>query len=303
MEGRCQSNDLRQSDLDRDRRTLRWLRALAPLLERDGPLSDAQAAVWRRRLPALIAGGEMLRYGCGPAPERGAGEAAALLDRALAEARALQAELARASAADEAPAAAKEETLNGALAPAREMVSRSAARREVEALLDPPRESTGVPATLALTVPPGRVPGLRGFNLCFFLFLAFQTLVWFGGAVNGAALYAVVLYALILAPFWWWGGYLLQSLALALSPEQVAIVGRTALIRRPWPRTTRLELANSGSPSVCRECWFEINRQPVHCLTLLGADGRRVRFAVGRDASEHERLLREIQAHLSHQSS
>ena len=32
--------------------------------ERRGPLTEAQANAWRRRLPALIAGGELLRYQC-----------------------------------------------------------------------------------------------------------------------------------------------------------------------------------------------------------------------------------------------
>src|SRR5206468_12135187 len=38
-----------------------------------------------------------------------------------------------------------------------------------------------------------------------------------------------------------------------------------------------------------------INSSP---LTPVGADGRRTRFAVGRDPAEHERLIREIADHL-----
>jgi hypothetical protein len=92
---------------------------------------------------------------------------------------------------------------------------------------------------------------------------------------------------------------LIQALVLAVSPEQVSLAGRRVILRRPWPRAAEVELSADGAPVVRRECWFEIDRRPVHCLTLQAADGRRVRFAVGRDTDEHERLLREIEGYLA----
>src|SRR5438105_2891252 len=77
-----------------DDRVLRWLRVLEPLLGRRGPLAADEAEVWRRRLPALIARGELLRYRCGVDGGSSISEAAAnLLGVAIEEARCLQAEL------------------------------------------------------------------------------------------------------------------------------------------------------------------------------------------------------------------
>src|SRR5262249_31861588 len=117
-----------------------------------------------------------------------------VLTQALDEARAIQAELERtpraaASASWERHARwYRGEPLRAALEPARVMLCRSAARREIGVLLGPDLPSREPPAVLALAVPPGRVPGLRGFNLCFFAFLCFQTLVWGAGAVCGTDL-------------------------------------------------------------------------------------------------------------------
>lgn len=290
---------------DYDQRVLRWLSALRPLFDRKAPLSPAAAETWRRRLPALIASGEALRYRCAGGDNGLDRETADLLAQALAEARSVQMELDRAFR-EIALSGRTQDTrwyhgqpMSAAIEPARAMLCRSAARREIEALLRPEGASLELPATRTLAVAPGRVPGLRGFNLCFFAFLCFQTLVWGGGAVYGTDVASLLLYALILAPFWWWGAYLFQALALTMSPERLTLVGHSVRVRRPWPGMGDLELPDDGHCAVRRECWFEINRQPVHCLTLHGADGRRVRFAVGRPADEHERLMREIEAHLA----
>src|SRR5437879_5251698 len=65
----------------------RWLEALAPLLNRPGPLAPREAEAWRRRLPALIARGELLRYRYASAEAVFHGSAIDLLDPALDEAR------------------------------------------------------------------------------------------------------------------------------------------------------------------------------------------------------------------------
>jgi hypothetical protein len=305
MEQRYDSSGLYPRISDHDRRVLRWLRALRPLFDRKAPLPPAAVEVWRRRLPALIASGEALRYRCAGDESGTAGETAALLTQALVEARSLQGELDRALQGTAVDHRMRDtgrhhgQPLNAATEPVRAMLCRSAARREIEALLRPEETALDLPAKRTLAVAPGRVPGLRGFNVCFFAFLCFQTLVWGGGAAYGTDLAPLLLYALILAPFWWWGAYLFQALALTMSPEQLTLIGHHVRVRRPWPGLGELDLPDDGQHAVHRECWFEINRRPVHCLTLQGTDGRRLRFAVGRPADEHERLMREIEAHLA----
>jgi hypothetical protein len=210
METRHDSGSSRHRPADGDERIARWLEALAPLLEREAPLAEVEAEIWRRRLPALIASGELLRYRCASNREGGISEAAAnLLADALEEARALHAGLTRlprtAAGATPAPMTPRREASRPeALVRARALVCRSAARREVEELLRAPAAAVEVPSNLTLAVPPGRAPGLRGFNFFFFAFLGFQTLLWSGGLVYGADLFSSILYALILAPFWWW---------------------------------------------------------------------------------------------------
>jgi hypothetical protein len=280
---------------------LRWIEALKPLLDRAGPLTLEEAAAWRRRLPALIAGGEALRYRCRVEAYHGA--TAEILCHALEEARSLQAELSVSAEPSELRAIARSESVRrealsaDLLDGADLLVSRSAARREIEDLVGETEAAISLPATLALAIPPGHASALQGFNLCFFAFLCFQTLLWGTGLLHGADLSSVLLYAMILAPFWWWGGYLLQALLLALSPEQLSFTGRRVRLRRAWLGSKEFELADDGAEPIRRECWFEINLRPVHCLTLYAADGRRARFAVGRDPHEHERLLRDIREH------
>src|SRR5947209_2161614 len=83
--------ELRPTEHAGDARVIRWIEALQPLLGRPRPLTSREAEAWRRRLPALIARGELLRYQC-QTQARGR-SSSDLVSQTLEEARCLQAEL------------------------------------------------------------------------------------------------------------------------------------------------------------------------------------------------------------------